>query len=382
MLYQLIEDGNIKTLKEVQTGVSEFKEINLEDTIVKSENELGTELDRDDILDNRIFGEYLLYLERQSKTSNDKKSDILALDLEGNSVIIELKKDKARLGVETQALQYLADFSKYKGKNFIKQFFLKQNKDPMILSSFFEGFNQDYDEDNLNNESSIILVAQEFDATLFSMGEWLSSKGVSFKCIQYKTFKIENYDAKHEFIDFSVVFDRSTKTKYPLIFNNDNSINRKPTLFWHNIGVKEQSWWEYLINSNQITASFENKASSEDKPEEQCKGYKLLHKYKKGDRIIAYASGYGAIGYGIIPEFKYSYIRENTKDDILENHTHRHRLDINWLSCVNNLHDGIKPDILKNTFKIAHPLSTSTKIPEDKGEKLINVIIENFKKYN
>ncbi|GAI88606.1 unnamed protein product, partial [marine sediment metagenome] len=43
----------------------------------------------------------------------------------GNSVIIELKRKNSPhspLGVETQALQYLDDFSKFKGHAFIKQF--------------------------------------------------------------------------------------------------------------------------------------------------------------------------------------------------------------------------------------------------------------------
>ena len=125
MLYQLIKDNNqIKKLKEVDTGIGNYQELDLEKTIVASENELGNELDRDDILDSKIFGEYLLFIERQSFTRDNKRSDILALDLNGNSVIIELKKEKARLGVETQALQYLGDFSMYKGKNFIKRFLI------------------------------------------------------------------------------------------------------------------------------------------------------------------------------------------------------------------------------------------------------------------
>ena len=40
----------------------------------------------------------------------------------GNSVIIELKRHSGSLGVDTQALQYLADFSRYKGQNFINHF--------------------------------------------------------------------------------------------------------------------------------------------------------------------------------------------------------------------------------------------------------------------
>ena len=69
-----------------------------------------------------IFFEKMLFIKNQAATSNKKRADILALDGQGNSVIIELKRDKGRLGVETQALQYLAEFSQYKGQNFIDRF--------------------------------------------------------------------------------------------------------------------------------------------------------------------------------------------------------------------------------------------------------------------
>jgi hypothetical protein len=40
-------------------------------------------------------------------------------DQAGNSVIVELKRQAGSLGVETQTLQYLADFSAFKGRDFL-----------------------------------------------------------------------------------------------------------------------------------------------------------------------------------------------------------------------------------------------------------------------
>lgn len=73
-------------------------------------------------LNSSVFGEALLLVSNQVRTRTSKKADILALDHMGNSVIIELKRKNSPLGVETQALQYLADFSKFKGQAFIKRF--------------------------------------------------------------------------------------------------------------------------------------------------------------------------------------------------------------------------------------------------------------------
>jgi len=73
-------------------------------------------------LNSSVFGETLLLVSNQVRTRTSKRADILALDRMGNSVIIELKRKDSPLGVETQALQYLADFSKFKGRTFIKRF--------------------------------------------------------------------------------------------------------------------------------------------------------------------------------------------------------------------------------------------------------------------
>jgi RecB family endonuclease NucS len=74
------------------------------------------------ILNPEVFKEDLLFVKNQARTKRGKRADILALDKAGNGVIIELKKDAGQLGVETQALQYLAAFSSYQGKNFIRHF--------------------------------------------------------------------------------------------------------------------------------------------------------------------------------------------------------------------------------------------------------------------
>ena len=100
----------------------------------------------------------------------------------GNSVIIELKRKNSPLGVETQALQYLADFSKFKGQAFIKRF-LADN--PGLEENIYGFLGDEVKTEDINKNSRIILLARSFDPTLFSMGEWLSSRGIAFRCIEY-----------------------------------------------------------------------------------------------------------------------------------------------------------------------------------------------------
>ena len=375
MLYSLEkDDNNEKRLKKINSGIENFFEDDLEKSIIASESDDGDILFRNDILDPKIFGEPLLLVKEQARTHEGKIADIVALDLNGNSVIIELKKNKASLGVDVQALQYLASFSKLKGKYFIKEFFLNlhNNEIENKLYTFFESYGFKFDIENINKESRIILIAQDFDPILFSMGEWLSNKGVPFKCIQYTPFNIEYENKKYEYIDFSIVFDRTQYLNQPLMVKNFQS-DRKNEIFWHNIADRSQNWWEYLIHSQRIPACFDNQIGDQ--------GHRLLHKYIEGDTIIAYASNFGAIGYGIIPKHNYSLITENSEDDKL-NGGCLHRLEIKWIRYVKNLKDGIKSERLKKDFDMVHPLSTSVKVNDKKGRALIDFMDHNFDKIN
>ena len=183
-------------------------------------------------------------------------------------------------------MQYLADFSKYKGINFIKKFLNNSKKNEEYFSKIqsFLGGNAEINE--INHASRVILIARSFDQTLFSMGEWLSEKGVSFKCIQYTPIELDFNSQIKNFIDFSVAFDRPTKSIYPVSFS---SPTRDPKIFWHNIASNHQDWWSFLVENEQIPACFQNSPGD--------KGEELLLNYINGDRIIAYANGYGALGW-------------------------------------------------------------------------------------
>lgn len=326
------------------------------------ERYLITQADTDrPVMSEKVFGEPLLLVSNQVRTSAKKRADILALDRAGNGVIIELKRDNAKLGVETQALQYLADFSKYRGKNFLRKFSAK----PDELEETFLGFVGDKANiDQINARSRVILVARDFDETIFSLGEWLSSKGVAFRCISY--FPVQIGDA--QLLSFSVAFDRSPDDLYPLIFS---ATAREPGIFWHNIARAEQSWWDFLVSENQLPACFENSPGDQ--------GEKLLTKYVPKDRVVAYAKGCGAIGWGVIenPD-TYRLIQLGDKDDFLRGEC-RHRITVKWEATARRLNDGLSAEEIRREFNIYHPISTSVSMNTSQGEKLLKRLSERFR---
>ena len=351
MLYKIDNDSLVSFTSEWNP-----KELEIEKYIISSsDSEIPT-------LDASIFGEPMLIIRNQVRTKTKKRADILALDRWGNGVIIELKRDLGKLGVENQALQYLAEFSKYKGIHFINKF-SKQIDDLKNKILSFVGANTTIE--NINKNSRIILLARHFDPTIFSMGEWLSNHNISFRCIEYSPVEI----GANRFISFSIAFDRSPEFLFPVLFN---PIVREPQYFWHNIARAENKWWRFLIDKKQIPACFKNSPGDQ--------GEKILTSYISGDIIIAYASGYGAVGWGIIEDpNSYRIIGKNSIEDKLNGNC-LHRINITWRTVTNDISKAIRPEIIRERFKIYHPVQTSVTIEETKAKELIEFLDQEFSK--
>ncbi len=341
MIYE-IDEG---VLKPVYQSKWTPKELELEKYLTYSESEV-------EIISHPYFGEPLIKLGTQVRLAGKKRADIIALDKKGNSVIIELKQGTGKLGVDTQALQYLADMSRYRGRNFLKKF-------PNITEDTVSGFcGSDAVIEELNTQTRIILLAQDFDPALYSMGEWLSSKGVAFRCIRYTPFE----KSGTRMLSFSVAFDRSPGSLFDLSFS---SKFREPAIFWHNIARANHEWWDFLRKEGQIPACFDNMPGDQ--------GEKVLSKYIEGDRIIAFAKGYGAVGWGIVENPNYRLLKLGDKSDKLSGDC-RHRIDIKWKAAASVLQDGLSVDVIREKFNIYHPISTSVSIPRQNGEQLIQAL--------
>jgi hypothetical protein len=348
MLFKL--DESSQRLEPVSTSWNP-QELSLEAYIIT------TAESKERILAESVFGEPLLLVSNQVKTANKKRADILALDRNGNAVIIELKRDRGRLGVETQALQYLADFSAYKGSEFLKRFSSAGLTEEAVLSFLGDKGSLDL----LNQRPRVILLARDFDESVYVIGEWLSDKGVAFRCISYQPIEIGG----EHFLSFSVAFDHSPEGLYQLIFSADT---RDAGVYWHNIADNTQDWWNFLKQKGQIPACFQNAPGDQ--------GEKILCKYKEGDKIIAFAKGYGAIGWGVIENPKYRLITASQNNGFGDRCLHR--LNIKWVAVADQLSEGLRVDEIRRRFSIYHPISTSVAIRPQDGLRLIEELSNRF----
>jgi hypothetical protein len=306
-----------------------------------------------------VFGEELLVISEQVRTRQKKRADLIAVDKSANGVVIEIKRHEGQLGDDTQALQYLAEFSAHKGIGFLNQITGDARKWKEQVLAFLEG---EADIEKLNQFTRLILLARDFDESLFAMGEWLSSVGVAFRCIAYTPFVVSG----RRFLSFSVAFDRSPRPLYRLIFPKPR---QERGYYWHNIGEPSDAWWNYLKRARQIPASWQNKPGD--------KGERLLRSYVKGDVVFAYASGYGAIGWGEVSrEDGYKLVPKGSPDDKLG--WNRHRLDVAWRSVAPKLEKGVPAGIVERKLGIYHPVGTRAWIALEKAEQLQEMLNENF----
>ena len=186
-----------------QTGPERVSE-----TRLSTEKRLESDLEDWILRDPSILGESLLVIGRQVKIPDTgDRIDILAFDLKGNAVVVELKRGKLKDPVDMQALRYASYVSKwqyadfedharnYQGKQGDPDFSLNDMLDP-----FFLGANIDPAPD-LNLDQRVIVVGAEVKEKLGSVALWLSRHSVDITVIEVELYR----DGKTIFLQPQVI---------------------------------------------------------------------------------------------------------------------------------------------------------------------------------
>jgi hypothetical protein len=157
-------------------------------------------------------------------------------------------------------------------------------------------------------------------------------------------------------------------------------IARSPQFFWHNIGFRtsagarftadqKNEWWQHLLREGELPAGFDNQPGDH--------GDKLLNSYIPGDRIVAYAGGYGAVGWGVVENPSYKLIEK--RDNPFLNGGWRHRLKgITWKEHAKKVEDALRAKTFEREFGVFHPLATKVNIDVRKAERLIQALKRKF----
>jgi len=228
--------------------------------------------------DLKLVGIGGVVLGNQVVTDHGKYIDILAMDQEGNTIIIELKRNRTPRDVVAQVLDYAswvcklstADVHelthKYRGQN--------------LSELYQECFGQSIP-DTLNTSHQMLIVASEFDEDSKRIVEYLSEEhNVGINASFFNIFEQDGSEwlTTDFLLDQEEVSERTTKR-----------IRGPWTGYWYvNAGSEKDRAWGDMRKYGFITASGGKWYSD------------CLSRLQVGDKIFLYQKGSGYLGYGIV----------------------------------------------------------------------------------
>ncbi len=202
-MYELSDDKKyLNQLERIDFSSIKLTEKDIEDILV---NRIGI-LDEEDDSDEENGS--LLIVGRQVRNKGNGRSDLTAIDKDGNLVLIEIKRDakdiKARQESFTfQAIRYVASYSTIKTvADLAKQVYVPflgsykkdvepkqgQNIQDLAVEKLNEFLGQN-NKDELSGKQRIILVAGEFDEQTLSASDWLCKNKIDITCVQLNLFR-------------------------------------------------------------------------------------------------------------------------------------------------------------------------------------------------
>ncbi len=160
----------------------------------------GTERDFEDLLEQDatlVLGEPICVISRQPPLSTSKqKIDLLALDRQGNTVIIELKRGKPSRTAITQILEYAAGVAQLAfieleklAYRWAQQQGNQEFSSLTALHSEFFGYEPgDIPKSAFNRKQRLVLISEGVDTRVLEVAEYLRSLGLDLTYISYFSY--------------------------------------------------------------------------------------------------------------------------------------------------------------------------------------------------
>lgn len=148
-----------------------------------------------------ILGEELLVvsIEFDRFDSSSDRLDVLAIDRNGNLVVVELKRDSFAGYADLQSIRYAAMVSSMTIQKLLpyynhyqKKYLGIENPSEDQSRTKIEEFVNDDNFKELSNSPRIILCSEDFSPEITTTVLWLNSNGLDISCVRIKPHKIEN----------------------------------------------------------------------------------------------------------------------------------------------------------------------------------------------
>jgi hypothetical protein len=146
-----------------------------------------------------ILGEELLIVttEYDKFDKTNERLDLLAIDKDGNLVVIELKRDDSGKNVDLQAIKYAAYCSTLTFNEVVKlyqRYLVKTDRSmtEAIARDRIIGFIENDEFEELSDRPRIIIVSKSYRPEVTASVIWLRKFGMDITCIKLTPFELDN----------------------------------------------------------------------------------------------------------------------------------------------------------------------------------------------
>lgn len=164
------------------------------------------------------------------KTDHNKEIDILAMDSNGDLIIIELKRDMTPRDVVAQALDYTAWASELKEED-INLILQKQGNNLTIEELFDKSF-PDSEIDGFNENQKILIVGTSIDPITERIVKYLSNKSVDINVVTFSYYKNDRIE----------LLSKNYLLSYSDFQSNNDAVQRK----------REKSFFKQLFENKKL----------------------------------------------------------------------------------------------------------------------------------
>ena len=248
---------------------------------------LQTEKKLEDVLntDLSVLDPGLLLIARQVPTAFGKFIDLLAIDAEGDLVVIELKRERTPRDVVAQVLDY-ASWVGSLGAETISELYNSRHPGTSFGIAFKDQFGHELPE-RINTGHRLVVVAASLDPeTERIIGYLADDYGVPINAVFFRYFQF----GAAEFLTRTWLIDPAEAEAQSLKAPTSKKVqgNWNGLDFFVNVGESEYRRWEDARRYGFIAAGQSRWASSR------------LEQLSPGKRVFACISGLGYVGAGIV----------------------------------------------------------------------------------
>lgn len=249
--------------------------------------------------DISIMNSNWMLIGRQVVTGFGKYVDLLAIDVTGSIIIIELKKHKTPRDVVAQAIDYASWVEELPTEKISQIYSEFASKNGLSETNFDKAFHNKFGvqptEDSINSTHQMVIVAAELDASTERIINYLNDKAsVAVNAVFFTVFE----DGDNQYLSRSWMIDPIETQEHAENVGQKNGWNGE---YYVSYGTSQDGrTWDDAVRFGFISAGHGKWYSSK------------LFNLKRGDRIWVNAPGVGYVGVAKVIE------RAVIADDFLE----------------------------------------------------------------